>query len=128
MYGAWIGISGWGGTPVELVRGSVLIGLAAVVAGWIIGARVGRSLASELVGLVAYVPVAYLVLLPVNVLGAALEDVSAGRSSNALELVIAAATYALYGLVSAIYVSVFLLPFGAGWIATFLVIRRVFER
>ena len=34
----------------------------------------------------------------------------------------------LYGLVTAIYVSVFLLPFGAGWIVTVVLLRRALER
>ena len=72
--------------------------------------------------------VAYLVLLPLNVVGATWEDVVAGRTSGALELVAAAILYLLYGLVSAIYVSVFLLPFGAGWMVTFLILRRAFDR
>ena len=51
--------------------------------------------------------------------GATWEDVVAGRTSGAVELVAAAILYLLYGLVSAIYVSVFLLPFGAGWMVTY---------
>lgn len=128
MFASWVMVSAWGGTTLELVRGMVLIGLAAIVAGWIIGARLGRSITSALVGLIAYAPVAYLVLLPLNLLGATLEDVSAGRSSNALELVVAATFHLIYGLVTGLYVSIFLLPFGVGWIVTFLILRRVFER
>jgi hypothetical protein len=124
MFGAWIVISGWGGTPIELVRGLAGIGLGAAAAGWIVGAHVGRSVPRRLIGLVAYGLVAYLVLLPLNVLGAIWEDVAAGRTSSAVDLVAAGALYLLYGLVSGIWVSVFLLPFGAGWFVTFILLRR----
>ena len=80
------------------------------------------------IGLVAYGLVAYLLLLPLNVVGATWEDVAAGRTSGAIELVVAAGLYLLYGLVSGIWVAVFLLPFGAGWMVTFLILRRAFER
>ena len=128
MFGAWILISGWGGSAIELARGIAGVGVGAVLAGWIVGARVGGSIAAWIVGLVAYGFVAYVVLLPLNILGAIWEDVSAGRTSNAIELVASASLYLLYGLVSAIWVSVYLLPFGAGWMVTFLLLRRVLER
>jgi len=128
MFGAWIAISGWGGTPLELVRGLAAIGLGAVAAGWIVGARVGRSIAGRLVALVAYGLVAYLLLLPFNVAGAIWEDVVAGRIPSVVELVAAAGGYLVYGLVSGLYVSVYLIPFGTGWMATFLILRRVVER
>ena len=128
MLGLWIAISGWGGTPIELVRGVAGIGLGAVAAGWVVGARVGRSMVGRLVGFVAYGLVAYLLLLPLNVVGATWEDVAAGRTSGAVELVVAATLYLLYGLVSGIWVAVYLLPFGAGWLVTFLIVRRAFDR
>jgi hypothetical protein len=128
MLGGWIAISGWGGTPLELFRGTAGIGLGAVAAGWIVGARVGGSIAGRLVGLVAYGLVGYLLLLPLNVVGATWEDVVAGRTSGDVELVAAAILYMLYGLVSAIYVSPYLLPFGAGWMATYLILHRASDR
>jgi hypothetical protein len=128
MFGAWVAISGWGGAPIELVRGRVAISLGAVAAGWIIGVRLGDSITGLLVGLVTYGPVAYLLLLPLNVAGATFGDLQAGRLSDAVGIVVAATGYLLYGLVAGIYTFVFLLPFGAGWIVTFLILRRVFER
>ena len=128
MFGAWIVISGWGGTPIELIRGLAAIGLVAAAAGWIVGARVGRSVAGRLIGLVAYGLVGYLLLLPLNVLGATWDDVATGRTSSPVEVVAAAGLYLLYGLVSAIWVCAFLLPFGAGWIVTFVLLRRALGR
>ena len=128
MYGAWIAIAGWGGTPIELIRGLAGIGLAAAAAGWIVGSRVGRSVAGRLIGLIAYGLVAYLLLLPLNVLGGTWEDFAAGRTSSAVELVGAAGLYLLYGLVSGIWVCAFLLPFGAGWMVTFVLLRRALGR
>ena len=113
---------------MEFVRGIAGIGICAVAAGWILGARIGRSIPGRLLGLVAYGLLGYLLLLPLNVVGATWEDVDAGRTSSAVELVASASLYLLYGVVSAIYVSIYLLPFGAGWMFTFLILRRAFDR
>jgi hypothetical protein len=128
MLGVWIAISGWGGTPIELIQGIVAIGLVAVAAGWIVGARVGRSMVGRLIGLVAYGLVAYLIVLPFSAIGATWEDVAAGRTSGAIDVVVAASLYLLYGLFSGIWVIVFLLPFGTGWVVTYLILRRAFGR
>ena len=128
MLAVWFAISGWGGTPIELLRGIAGIGLGAVAAGWVVGARVGRSMVGRLIGLVAYGLVAYLILLPFNVIGATWEDVAAGRTSGAIDVVGAAGLYLLYGLVSGIWITVFLLPFGTGWVVTYLILRRAFDR
>ena len=93
-----------------------------------VGGRLGRSVAASLLGLVSYGFVAWLVLLPLNVAGSTWEDVRSGRVSDLLGVVVAAGGYLLYGLVSGIYALVFLLPFGTGWMVTFLILRRIFER
>ncbi len=128
MYGAWIGISGWGGSSSQFALSSAAIALGAVVAGWIVGGRMGRSIPGHLLGLAAYGFVARLVLLPLGVAGSTWEDVQSGRASDLAGIVLAAGGYLLYGAVSGIYTLVFLLPFGAGWIVTFLILRRAFER
>ena len=128
MYVAWLAITGWGGTAGEFALATVEIALGAIVAGWIVGGHVGRSIGSRLLGLFAYVFVARLVLLPLNVLGSTWDDVQSGRVSDFPAILVAAGGYLLYGLVSAIYTVVFLLPFGAGWIVTYLILRRVFAR
>ena len=128
MYLAWIAISGWSGDARQFALAAAEITLGAVAAGWIVGGRVGRSVAASLLGLVAYGFVAWLVLLPLNVAGSTWEDVRSGRVSDLLGVVVAAGGYLLYGLVSGIYALVFLLPFGAGWVVTFLILRRIFER
>jgi hypothetical protein len=128
MFGAWIAISGWGGTAGEFVRAAAEIALGSIVAGWIVGGRLGRSIAARLIGLVAYGYVAWLVLLPLNVAGSTWEELRSGQVSDPVGVVLAAGGYLLYGLVSGIYAAVFLLPFGAGWIVTFLLLRRAFQR
>lgn len=128
MYGAWIAISGWGGSASQFVLAGAEITLGAVVAGWIVGGRMGRSIPGHLLGLVAYGFVAWLVLLPLSVVGSTWEDVRSGRVSDLAGVVLAAGGYLLYGAVSGIYALIFLLPFGAGWIVTFLILRRVFDR
>ena len=128
MYLAWIAITGWGGDASQFALATAEITLGAVAAGWIVGGRLGRSVAASLLGLVSYGFVAWLVLLPLNVAGSTWEDVRSGRVSDLLGVVVAAGGYLLYGLVSGIYALVFLLPFGTGWMVTFLILRRIFER
>ena len=128
MFGAWIAISGWSGTVGGLVVALTQITLGAVAAGWIVGGRIGGSFRGRVLGFVAYAFVAWLVLLPLNVVGSAWEDVQSGRTSDLGEVVLSTGGYLLYGTVLGIYALVFLLPFGAGWIVTFTLIRRVFDR
>ena len=128
MYGAWIALSGWGGSVAEFALAAAEIAIGAVVAGWIVGGRMGRSIPGHILGLLAYGFVGSLVLLPLNVAGSTLGDVQAHRVSGSLEVVIAVAATCVYGLVTAIYVSVFLLPFGAAWIVTVVLLRRALER
>jgi hypothetical protein len=123
MVGAWIAIVGWGGTTVELVLAAVQIALGAVV-----GGRLGRSIPARLLGPVAYGLVGSFVLLPLEVVGSTWEDLRAGRVSDLLGVVISAGGYLLYGAVSGIYAAVYLLPFGAGWMVTFLLLQRAFGR
>lgn len=126
MYGAWLFIAGWGGTSGQLVIASAEIAFAAVVGGWIVGRRLGRSVPARLGALVAYVFVARLVLVPINVVGSTWEDLRAGRISDLVGIVGAAGGYVLYGAVSAIYTTAYLLPVGAGWLVTVLILRRTF--
>ena len=128
MFGAWTLFAGWGGRPLDLVRSFALVTIAAIVAGWIIGRRGPGSIAGRVISAVAYGPIAYLVLVPLNVLGAMSEDIQAGRVSTALDALAAAGAYLLYGVVTAVYVGLYLIPFGAGWMATFFLLRRGFDR
>ena len=128
MYLAWIAIAGWGGDVSQFVLRTAELTLGAVAAGWIVGGRLGRSIGASLLGFVVYGFVGWLVLFPLNIAGSTWQDVQSGRVSDLLGVVVAAGGYLLYGLVTGIYVSLFLLPFGAGWIATFLLLRRAFER
>lgn len=128
MYLAWNAIAGWGGSASEFALATLEITLGAVAAGWILGRRVGPSIPGHILGLAAYGFVGELVVLPINLVGSTFGDIQAGRVSGLLEVVGAAVGYVVYGFVSAVYLSVFLLPFGAGWMITFLLLRRAFGR
>jgi hypothetical protein len=128
MFLAWNVIAGWGNSGGAFLLATLEITLGALVAGWIVGGRIGRSIPRHILGLFAYGFVGALVLLPLNVAGSTLGDVGTGRVSSLLEVVAAAVGYVVYGLVSAAYLAVFLLPFGAGWLVTFLILRRAFAQ
>ena len=128
MCGLWNAYAGWSGTATGFALAMAGIALSAAVAGWIVGGRVGRSLVGYILGIVAFTPVGYLVLLPLAVIGSSWESIQAGGLANALDLVGAVAAYLVYGVVSAVYVSLFLLPFSAAWMVTFLLMRRAFDR
>lgn len=125
---AWIAISGWGGTDSGFVQAVAQISFGAVVAGWIVGRRVGRSLRGWLLGLVTYGVVAWLVVLPLNVAGSTWEGLQTGQVSGLPGILVAAGGYLLYGLVGSLYAFVYLMPFGTGWILTFLLLRRAVQR
>ena len=127
MFGAWIGFSGWVDPAGEVAVAVTAIAFGAAIAGWIVGGRIGRSIPKGL-GFVVYPVVAWFVLLPINVAGGTLVDLHAGRLVDAIGVLVAATGYLLYGLVAGVYVFFFLLPFGAGWLVTFLILRRVLER
>lgn len=127
MFIAWIAISGWSGTDGGFVQAVAQISIGAVVAGWIVGRRVGRSLLGWLLGLVTYGVVAWFVVLPLNVAGSLWEELRTGQVSGLPGILVAAGGYLLYGLVSSLYAFVYLMPFGAGWILTFLLLRRAVE-
>jgi hypothetical protein len=128
MYLSWNVVVGWGGDASQFALATAEIVLGAVAAGWIVGGRMSRSIPGHILGLVAYGFVGLLVLFPLNVAGSTVGDVLAGRVSGVLEVLVAAATYVLYGFVSGLYASVFLLPFGAGWMVTFVLLRRAVGR
>ncbi len=128
MYLAWNLIAGWGSSGGPFLLATLEIALGAVVAGWIVGRRVGRSIPGYILGVVSYGFVGWLVLVPLNVVGSTAADLQDGRISGLLEIVVAAAGYAVYSLPTGIYAGLFLLPFGVGWIVTFVVLRRALDR
>ena len=128
MYLAWNAIAGWGSSGGAFLLATLEITLGAVVAGWIVGGRVGRSIPGHILGLVAY-----------GFVGAARPpaaqrrrldsgDLQDGRISGLLEIVVAAVGYVVYSLLIGIYAVLFLLPFGAAWIVTFVLLRRALGR
>ena len=128
MFATWIAISGWGGSAGEFFLAAAEITLGAVVAGWIVGGHLGSSILGRLLGLVAYGLVAWLVLLPLNVLRSTLGDIQGGGASDPIAIFLAVGGYLLYGAISGLYAVVYLLPFAAAWLVTFLLLRRAFDR
>jgi hypothetical protein len=125
---AWLAISGWDITSRSFAFAAAEYTIGGVSAGWIVGSRVDRSVEGYVIGLVAYGFVGWLVLLPINVARAVWNDAQGGRASDVLAIVVAGSSYLLYGLIAGVYVFAFLLPVGAGWTVTFLILRRVFQR
>ncbi len=87
-----------------------------------------RSIPGYVLGLVSYGFVGWLILVPLNVVGSTVADLQDGRISGVLEIVVAAVGYAVYSLPTGIYAVLFLLPFGAAWIVTFVLLGRAFDR
>jgi hypothetical protein len=124
MFIAWSMISPWDGTPVEFVQGLAIIAAIALVAGWIVGGRSGRSFRSMLLDTVAYPAVAWLIVLPIGVVGSTWTGVLDGSLGDPAEVFTSMFFLLLYGAVSAIYVIPLLTPFGAGWALTYYLMRR----
>lgn len=124
MLAAWTWISGWGGTPGEFVLALSILSVVAIVAGWIVGPRVGSSTRSTLLGVVAYAMVGWLIYLPVGVVGSTWQGVRDGSIADLGSVAVRITGGLAYGLVSSIWVVILLLPFGAGWMLTYRLLRR----
>ena len=124
MFVAWTTISGWGGTTIEFVQGLAIIAAIALVAGWVVGGRSGRSVRSVLLDTIAYPVVAWLLVLPVGVIGSTWTGVVDGSLSEPAAVVTSMFFMLLYWAASALYLIPFLIPFGAGWAVTYYVLRR----
>ncbi len=72
----------------------------------------------------AYPVVAWLLVLPVGVIGSTLTGVVDGSLSDPAAVVTSMFFMLLYGAASALYVIPFLTPFGAGWALTYYLLRR----
>ncbi len=128
MFAVWIAISGWGGTGTTLLVATGELAIAAVVAGWIVARWVGQSMPRQLLGIILFGLVGRLIVLPLDIVGSLFEEWRSGQTTSLGGIVVAAGGYLLYGLVAAIYTTLYLVPFGIGWLATFVLLRRVAER
>lgn len=125
---AWTSIAHWHGTPAEFLLPLVTVSIVAVATGWIVGSRLGSSIRSSLLGVVAYAAVAWLIYLPVGVIGSTWQGIGDGRISDPQGLLVAVLGPLAYGLVSSAWVVVYLAPFGAVWVATFRLLHRAGAR
>jgi len=124
MLAVWIWISGWGGTPGEFVLALSMLSIVAIVAGWIVGSRAGSSIPSTLLGVVAYALVAWLIYVPSAIIVSTWQGVRDGSIADLGSVAVRTAGGLAYGLVSSLWVVILLLPFGAGWMLTYRLLRR----
>lgn len=124
MLAVWTWISGWGGTPGEFVLALSILSAVAIVAGWIVGSRVGSSTRSTMLGVVAYAATAWLIYVPVGVIGSTWQGVQDGSVADLGTVAVRTTGGLAYGLVSSIWVVILLLPFGAGWMLTYRLLQR----
>lgn len=128
MFLAWIWINGWSGSQEGFIEAVVEISIGAVVAGSILGLVFDGTLGRGLIALITYGVVAWLAVLPINAVGSTWEELRAGRVSGPIEIGTSIGSYLLVGLVNSLYGFVYLLPFGAGWMLSLLLLRRAFLR
>ena len=107
----------------ELVLAVSVLAAIAIVAGGIVGARIGPSMTSSVLGIVAYAAVAWLVFVPVGVARTVLGALGEGRM-DASDLAITLFGGLAYGLVSSLYMVILLLPLGVVWVVAFRVLGR----
>jgi hypothetical protein len=124
MFLAWNAISGWGGTPIQFAQSMAVISVIAIVAGWIVGGRSDRSIRSVILDTVGFAVVAWLLVLPIGVVGSTWTGVVDGSLGDPAAVVISTFFLLLYGAVSGIYLIPFLTPLGAGWSLTYYLLRR----
>lgn len=127
IFVAWIS-AGRFGTPGQSLLAMATISGAAIVAGWIVGSRLGSSIRSSLLGVVAYVVVAWLIYIPIGALGSTWQGIEDASLPDLGAAVVRVAGGLAYGLVSSSWVLILLLPFGAAWLMTFRLLRRLAPR
>ncbi len=124
MLFAWIQITGWSGDSNQLVVAIFLLGAVAVAAGAIVGPRIGPGLRASLVGVIAYALVGWCIYVPVGVIGSTVQGIADGTFRDITALVGSVVGYLAYALVTSLYVWIFLVPFGIGWILTVRILER----
>jgi len=120
---AWTWVAAWYQSIGELVIAVSVLAVIAILAGGIVGARIGPSMTSSVLGIVAYAAVAWLVFVPVGVARTVLGALGEGRM-DASDLAITLFGGLAYGLVSSLYMVILLLPLGVVWVVAFRVLGR----
>ena len=121
---AWTWVAAWYQSIGELVIAVSVLAVIAILAGGIVGARIGPSMTSSVLGIVAYAAVAWLVFVPVGVARTVLGALGEGRIKDASDLAITLFGGLAYGLVSSLYMVILLLPLGVVWVVAFRVLGR----
>ena len=120
---AWTWVAAWYQSIGELVIAVSVLAVIAILAGGIMGARIGPSVTGSVLGIVAYAAVAWLVFVPVGVARTVLGALGEGRM-DASDLAITLFGGLAYGLVSSLYMVILLLPLGVVWVVAFRVLGR----
>lgn len=125
MFVALNSIAGWYGTPGEFLLPLTMILIVAVVAGSVVGSRIGSSTRSSLLGVIAYAGAAWLTFVPFGVIQGTWQRVQDGGATDPAVVVAAMVGLLAYAFVSSIYVVPLLVPFGGVWMVAFRLLRRV---
>lgn len=125
---AWTWIAGWSGTPGAFLVSLIAISVVAVVAGWVVGSRVGASIRSSMLGVVAYAAMAWLIYVPVGVIGSSWQGIQDGSLTGPVAVVVVMFGLLAYGLVSSIYMVMLLVPLGTAWMVTLRLLQRAAAR
>lgn len=125
MFVALNSIGRWNGTPSEFLLALTAVLIVAVVAGWIVGSRIGSSIRSSLLGVIAYAGAAWLSFVPFGVIQGTWQRVQDGGATDPTAVVAAMVGLLAYAFVSSIYIVPLLVPFGAVWMVAFRLLRRV---
>jgi hypothetical protein len=110
---------------VGAVAGLAVILIVTVVPGWVVGSRVGPTFRGSVLGVVAYAAVAWLLWIPIGVIGSTWQGVKDGSFANPLDVVLAMVFQLAYAALLSIFLwMVALLP-GVIWIVVFRTLGRV---
>lgn len=109
---AWTWIAGWSGTPGAFLVSLIAISVVAVVAGWVVGSRVGASIRSSMLG----------------VIGSSWQGIQDGSLTGPVAVVVVMFGLLAYGLVSSIYMVMLLVPLGTAWMVTLRLLQRAAAR
>jgi hypothetical protein len=128
MFAGWVLVQGWSGSPTQFVVSFLALSLVAALAGWVVGSRLGVSVLSSLVGLVAYVLTASFIYVPIGAIGSTAQGGLDGSYADLGALLGGLIGFAAYGFVTSVYAWIFLIPLGVGWIVAFRLLQRTAPR
>jgi hypothetical protein len=109
----------------DAVVGLAVILIVTVVPGWVVGSRVGPSLRSSVLGVLGYAALAWLLWVPISVVGSTWQGIRDGSFANPVEVVLMIVFQLAYAALLSIFLWMLGIAPALAWMITFRVLGRL---